>query len=112
MDQPEDKFAALAHETRLAVFRLLIRSGPDGLPATEIAENLGVRQNLMSVHLGTLARAGLTTTRREGRKIYHRIDMGAVRGLITFLVEDCCQGQPELCDPLLVSEITSNAHGC
>ncbi len=93
--------AALAQETRLKVFRLLVESGPEGVGATEIADTLGVRHNLMSTHLAVLANAGLTTTRRDGRRIYHAVDLEAARALIGFLVEDCCQGRPEQCGPLL-----------
>lgn len=92
---------ALAQETRLKVFRLLIRQGPEGLPATEIAETLGVRQNLMSTHLNVLAQAGLTTVRRDGRRIYHAVDLDRTRELITFLVSDCCNGCPDACELLL-----------
>ncbi len=98
---PTDQFAALAQDTRLAVFRLLIRAGTDGLPATEIANTLNVRQNLMSTHLAVLKKAGLTTTERRGRHILHRVDMAAVRSLLSFLLADCCQGRPEDCEPLI-----------
>jgi DNA-binding transcriptional ArsR family regulator len=94
-------FGALAQETRLAVFRLLMEEGPEGLPATEIADRLGVRPNLMSSHLGALGQAGLTTSRREGRRIIHAVDLTATRALLRFLVQDCCRGQPDACSSLL-----------
>lgn len=93
--------AALAQETRLAAFRLLVEAGPAGLPATDIAERLGIRQNLMSTHLTVLANAGVTASRREGRRIFHALDFATVRRLLSFLVEDCCNGKPELCQRML-----------
>ncbi len=94
------RLSALAQDTRLRVFRLLIEAGPEGIPATAIAEALDVRRNLMSTHLNILASAGLTTTRRDGRRIYHAVDMEAARDLISFLVKDCCNGHPEICQEL------------
>ena len=94
-------FGALSQQTRLEVFRLLIEAGPDGLAAGEIAERAGVRQNLMSTHLNILHQAGLTRVRREGRWIFHAIEMEAVRGLIAFLIEDCCKGRPSDCAKLI-----------
>ncbi|ADM09885.1 putative transcriptional regulatory protein, ArsR family protein [Parvularcula bermudensis HTCC2503] len=92
---------ALAQQTRLRVFRLLITEGAKGLPATEIAARLGVRRNLMSAHLRALHQAGLSISRREGRQIYHAVDVAAVRHLLTFLVQDCCQGNADQCASLL-----------
>ncbi|WP_443747299.1 ArsR/SmtB family transcription factor [Asticcacaulis solisilvae] len=94
-------FDALSQETRLDVVRLLIRSAPEGLPAGEIGERLGIRQNTMSSHLKVLAQARLITAVREGRIIRYHADFSAVRGLIVFLMEDCCGGNPELCQPVL-----------
>lgn len=94
-------FDALSHETRLDVVRLLIRSAPDGVPAGDVGERLGVRQNTMSTHLKILAQAGLVTTVREGRVIRYHVDFSAVRGLVLFLTEDCCGGAPELCQPIV-----------
>ena len=95
------RLSALAQETRLRVFKLLIEAGPEGVPATEIAERLNVRRNLMSTHLNILASAGLTTARRDGRRIFHAIDMKASSDLISFLVQDCCNGHPEICAELM-----------
>ena len=83
-----DQLSALAQETRLNVLRMLIKSGSEGVPATEIAERLGVRQNLMSSHLSALVRAGLTRTRREGRRVYHSIDLEVTGTLLKFLNEE------------------------
>jgi len=93
--------AALAQDTRLKVFRLLIEEGPEGLPATEIAERAGVRPNLMSAHLAALSNSGLTTSRRDGRRIIHAVDVDAVRALLSFLVQDCCRGHADACASLL-----------
>lgn len=92
---------ALAHETRLDVFRILVRSGSDGMLAGEIAAALDVRQNTMSANLSILLAAGLVKNRREGRAIRYIADMEGMRGLLGFLMEDCCQGRPELCQPVI-----------
>lgn len=92
---------ALAQQTRLDCFRLLVRHEPDGLPAGEIARQLGVPQNTMSAHLGILSRAGLVRFERQSRSIIYRADLDALRALMLFLVRDCCEGRPELCAPLL-----------
>lgn len=90
---------ALAQETRLAVFRLLVQAGPDGLTAGEIAEALKVPASTMSHHLATIERAGLATSRRESRSIIYAAHYSGIRALLTFLMEDCCQGRAELCGP-------------
>ena len=97
---------ALANETRLGVFRLLVRAGPDGLAAGEIADRLGALQNTMSSHLHKLSRAGLVASRREGRHIIYTANFDALSGLILYLVEDCCGSSAELCKPLVA------ANGC
>jgi len=91
---------ALAQETRLDVFRLLVRAGPVGLPAGNIAERIGVQPATLSFHLKELERAGLLTSRRESRQIYYALDVEGMRGLLAFLTEDCCGGRPEICAPL------------
>ncbi|RYH02584.1 ArsR family transcriptional regulator [Salipiger sp. IMCC34102] len=96
-----EAFAALSQSTRLDVFRLLIRAGDDGMSAGEISDTLGVRQNTMSANLAILLRAGLIRNVREGRSIRYFADMDGVRGLLGFLMEDCCAGRPELCQPVL-----------
>ena len=92
--------AALAHETRLAVFRLLVTVGPSGLPAGEIAERLGVVASTMSFHLKELDRAGLLRSWRRQRQILYAADYEGTRGLLAFLTRDCCQGHPEICGDL------------
>lgn len=93
--------AALAQGTRLDVFRLLVRHEPDGLPAGEVARQLGIPQNTMSAHLAVLTRAGLASSERHSRSIVYRADLARLRDLMLFLVNDCCGGRPELCAPLI-----------
>ena len=90
--------AALGQPTRLDIFRLLMRQGPDGLPAGVIAETIGCPHNTLSSHLSILARAGLIHGTREGRTILYNADAEAMRALLVFLLTDCCGGHPELCD--------------
>ena len=94
-------FSALSQQTRLEVFQLLVEAGPKGLAAGQIAERLGVRQNTMSTNLNILARAGLIRNERNGRSVVYFADFEGMRGLLSFLVKDCCGGEPELCEPLL-----------
>lgn len=96
-----DAFAALGQSTRLDVFRLLIRAGEAGMSAGDIGDTLGVRQNTMSANLSILARSGLIRNEREGRSIRYFADMDGMRGLLAFLMEDCCGGRPELCQPVI-----------
>jgi DNA-binding transcriptional ArsR family regulator len=92
-----EALAALAQETRLAVFRLLVREGPTGLAAGAIAERLGVQPSTLSFHLSQLERAGLIRSARAQRQIFYALDVEGTRRLIGFLTEDCCQGNPDLC---------------
>lgn len=94
-------FDALSQETRLDALRLLIQAGPDGLPAGEIGERLGIRQNTMSVNLKILTQAGLITSARDGRIIRYAASYDAIQGVILFLMKDCCGGRKELCQPVL-----------
>jgi DNA-binding transcriptional ArsR family regulator len=89
--------AALAQETRLAIFRLLVREGPAGLSAGAIADRLDVPAPTLSFHLTQLSRAGLLTSRRAGRSILYGFDPRGMNALLTYLTEDCCRGRPELC---------------
>jgi DNA-binding transcriptional ArsR family regulator len=95
--------AALAQPTRLDVFRLLVKREPEGLPAGEIARTLAVPQNTMSAHLAVLSRAGLVIARRVGRSIVYRADLVGFQAVMAFLVNDCCDGRPEICAPLIES---------
>jgi len=93
--------AALAQGTRLDVFRLLVRKEPMGMPAGDIARQLGIPQNTMSAHLGILARANLVRAKRQSRSIIYRADLAGLRELTLFLLKDCCGGNAELCAPLV-----------
>ena len=93
--------AALGQETRLDVFRLLVRAGPEGIPAGEIATKLDTVQNTMSAHLKVLAHAGLIHPERDGRIVRYVADMTGFRDLLAYLMEDCCNGAPELCRPVI-----------
>ena len=95
--------AALAQSTRLDVFRLLVEREPEGLAAGEIAKALAVPQNTMSAHLAVLSRAGLVTAQRAGRSIVYRADLARLQAVMSFLVNDCCDGRPEICAPLIES---------
>lgn len=92
--------SALAHEGRLAAFRLLVAAGGRGLPAGDIARGTGVLPNTLSSNLAILAGAGLVGARRDGRQIIYTADYGAMRDLLGFLVDDCCGGNPTICGPL------------
>ena len=98
-----DALDGLANETRLRVFRLLVRAGPEGLSAGEIAADLGALQNTMSSHLHKLSRAGLVASHRSGRHIIYRADFSTLSQLILYLMEDCCAGSAELCEPIAAS---------
>lgn len=90
-------FGALSQESRLAVLRLLMSAGPNGLRSGEIADRLALHPATTSFHLNALERAGLTQSTRQGRQIIHAARFAALRELIMFLTETCCSGQPELC---------------
>lgn len=98
--QAIDAFAALSQETRLKVFRLLVREGPNGRAAGAIAEALGVQPSTLSHHLGLLERASLIRSWRVERHIFYAADLEGTRRLVAFLTDDCCQGRPELCGDL------------
>lgn len=100
-DSAISALGALAQGTRLDAFRLLVRHEPEGLAAGEVAKALHVPQNTMSVHLATLARAGLIRSERRSRVINYRADLDQLRALTLFLVKDCCEGKAELGEPLI-----------
>lgn len=95
--------AALAQPTRLAIFRLLIKHEPVGITAGVIADTVGAPHNTLSSHLAILVRAGLLRSSREGRTIIYRSDVEGMQSLLSFLVHDCCDGHPELCNLLATS---------
>src|ERR1700691_3415375 len=85
-----EALGALAHEHRLAIFRLLIERGPDGLPAGRIAERVGLVPSSLTFHLQNLQRAGLITQRRESRQLFYAADFTAMNALVGYLTENCC----------------------
>ena len=101
MEAATAALAALAQPTRLETFRLLVRHEPVGLPAGKVARVLDIPQNTMSSHLAVLARAGLVEHERQGRSIVYRAGLDRLRELMLFLVKDCCNGNAELCAPLI-----------
>jgi len=103
-----DALGALAHNTRLSVFRALVKAGHEGMIAGAIADYQGVPPSTMSHHLATLERAGLVQSERESRLIHYRANFAGMRRLLTFLMQDCCQGAPEMCGDLL-SELSCSA---
>ena len=94
-----EALAALAQETRLRVFRLLVQAGPNGRPAGEIAQAVDVPPATLSFHLRELERAGLLLSRRESRQIFYATHYEGMRRLLEFLMQDCCNGHPEICKP-------------
>ena len=85
---------ALAQETRLKLFRLLVVAGPDGMTPGQMAESLDVAPTALSFHLKELNHAGLVNSERDGRHIIYRAEFAAMDGLLAFLTAECCQGQP------------------
>lgn len=110
--EPVKAFEALAHETRLAVFRLLIPVGRDGLPAGVIGERLDLPANSLSFHLGRLVNAGLIRGRRQGRHLYYAVAYARLSELVGFLADDCCAAAPEGCLPDCPSVLSTTGRGC
>ena len=101
---------AIAHDHRLAVFRMLVERGPDGLPAGQIAGRLGVPPSSLTFHLQQLRQAGLVTQRRLGRQLIYAADFTAMNGLIAYLTENCCGGSAAcapICKPAAVERRTT-----
>ncbi|HLZ85576.1 MAG TPA: metalloregulator ArsR/SmtB family transcription factor [Caulobacteraceae bacterium] len=94
------RLSALAQDSRLAAFRLLVKAGREGVAAGEIARALKITPNTLSTHLGILTNADLVTSRRDGRSIIYAADYDGMSELLLYLMEDCCQGRPEVCAPL------------
>ncbi len=101
-------FATLGHAGRLSVFRLLMRHMPQGVRPTEIAEALDLKQNTLSHYLSDLDRAGLIRATRQGRSLFYSVDLERAGQLVTFLVDDCCRGRPEVCAHLPGAEMFSH----
>ena len=89
--------AALAQDTRLSIFRLLVRVGPEGIPVGRIGEELEVAPATLSFHLKELYHAGLISSRQEGRFIYYTANFERMAAVMTFLTQNCCQGMPQAC---------------
>lgn len=91
------KLSALANKHRLGTFRLLIKAGPEGIAAGDLAAGMGLTGPNMSFHLRLLEKSGLVRSSRDHRNIYYAVDITGVRDLLTYLTDDCCAGRPELC---------------
>ena len=91
---------ALAQETRLAAFRLLVQAGPEGLPAGEIAEKLGLPASSLSFHLAQLTQAGMAVQLRAGRSLIYSVDFQSMNGLMAYLTENCCGENASACMPV------------
>jgi DNA-binding transcriptional ArsR family regulator len=104
-----NRLSALAQPGRLGVFRLLVRAGPAGLPAGEIASRLGTAPNTLSAQLTILSQVGLISGTREGRIIRYGARPETIRDLIVYLMQDCCDGRPEICLPV---QEAARAAGC
>ena len=102
--------AALAHESRLDVFRMLVKAGTEGMAAGQIADALDCPASSLSFHLAHLTRAGLLEQKREGRSLIYTVSFDQFVALMGFLLEDCCQGRTEICAPL--AEIARTAACC
>lgn len=89
--------AALAQETRLSIYRVLVEAGPEGMSAGRIGETLDVPPATLSFHLKELSRAGLVSSRPEGRYIYYAADFPHMAALMSYLTQNCCRGMPQEC---------------
>ncbi|MEO6607386.1 MAG: metalloregulator ArsR/SmtB family transcription factor [Aestuariivirga sp.] len=97
--------AALAQDTRLGAFKLLVKHEPDGMAAGELARLLKVPQNTLSTHLALLSQAGLATSERHSRSIIYRARLEGLREVVLYLLRDCCDGNTALCAPI-ISDLT------
>lgn len=111
--QALQSLSALAQESRLAIFRLLVQAGPAGLAAGAIGEKLGLPPATLSFHLAGLTRAGLAQSRQEGRFVIYSASFQSMNDLVAFLTENCCQGSacaPESCQPQSNTDIEGEQH--
>lgn len=97
--QALDAFGALSQQTRLQMVRALVVAGPQGLAAGAVGDAVGASSSGASFHLATLERAGLVQSRRDSRSIIYSANFDGLAGLVQFLMDDCCQGRPEICAP-------------
>lgn len=106
-----EALAALAQESRLQIFRLLVQTGPEGMSAGRIGDQLGLSPPTLSFHLATLRHAGLIESRRRGRHLIYTARFRVISELMSFLMENCCQGHPEACAFLSTSTGTAQHRG-
>src|SRR5260370_13642541 len=92
-----ESLGALAHEHRLAIYRLLVQRGPEGLPAGAIGDRVGLVPSSLTFHLQNLQRAGLITQRRESRQLFYSADFAVMNGLVSYLTENCCGNSGAAC---------------
>lgn len=97
--QAVNALSALAQPTRLAIYRLLVASGPDGVAAGQIAEQLKVAPANLSFHFKTLSHAGLVESRQDGRFVYYTANFTVMNDMVEYLTENCCGGNPDACKP-------------
>lgn len=100
-DQALSTLSALSHPVRLEAFRALVRHEPEGLATGSLVDASGLTQSTFSTHLAVMQKAGLVFPTKQGRFQIQRANIEALRGLMIFLAKDCCQGHPELCQPLM-----------
>lgn len=100
MKSAAGSFAALGNETRLELYRLLVEAGPEGMPAGECADLLGISASNLSFHAGHLERVGLLSSHRVGRRILYSADFTTMGELVDYLTDECCGGHPEVCRPV------------
>lgn len=98
-EQVVNALSALAQPTRLAIYRLLVAGGPEGMAAGQVAEQLKVSPANLSFHFKTLSHAGLVVSRQEGRFVYYAANFSAMNSMVAYLTENCCGGNPAACKP-------------
>jgi len=109
-DDAVSALGALAQAHRLAAYRMLVKAGPKGMSAGQIADALKLPASSLSFHLAHLNRSGLVEQKRDGRSLIYSADFGRMNDLLAYLVEDCCQGRPEICAPM--AQTVSRAACC
>lgn len=97
-----EAFSALAQESRLAIFRILVREEPNGLPVGEISRRLKIVPSTLSGHLGVLKRAQLLKATRHHREIHYAANLESISGLVRFMLEDCCDGKVDRCEEIVM----------
>lgn len=110
IDIAVDSLSALAHEGRLSIFKLLVKAGPEGVAAGDIARRLDSPPSSLTANLNVLSQAGLIESRRDGRSIIYSARYEQMTKLLGYLMENCCNGSPEICAPLV--SITNKAAAC